>query len=163
MSSVYAEARTLAKELYARERRVGAFADCAYKHVVEAIDFDAIYRFEQILIGLLGEVGIHDEDGELAETIIRDAIVRAANDPDRDISDVPFGITKAEAAAVAFDPSCPICVLEAARPPESEAPDHVDGECECCDMMARDWRAEHAEALARAGLAPRSPARAAPS
>lgn len=163
MSSVYTEARTLAKELYARERKIGALADCVYNHVFDAIDFDAISRFQQILCGLLDEVGIQDEDGELAETIIRDSIVRAASDPQRHIRRVPFGITKAEEAAVEFDPGCPLCVLEAARPPQSDTPEHVDGECECCDMMAREWRAEHAEVLARAGVGPRLPARSAPS
>ena len=162
MSGAYDEARRLAKELYARERKIGALVDCAYDHVFDAIDFDAMFRFEHILIGLLGELGIEDSNGDLAETIVRDAIVRAASDPDRHVSHVPFGISKAEAAAAAFDPECPLCVLEAARPAEPE-PDHLEGECTCCDMMARDWRAENAEALARAGLVPRLPARSAPS
>jgi hypothetical protein len=67
---------------------------------------------------------------------------------------VPFGITKAEEKAAAFDAGCPFCVLEAARPELGDADEHVDGECACCDMMARDWRAQHAEELARAGLGP---------
>jgi hypothetical protein len=159
---VYEEARRLTRDLYASEDKLRAIADCVYNHVVGAIDFDAMYRFEQILHGLLDEVGIQD-DGDLAEMIVRDAIVRAASDPDRHVSHVPFGITRAEEAAVAFDPGCPLCVLEAARPPEAEAPDHVEGECECCDMMAREWRVEHADALARAGLGPGLPARSAPS
>ena len=164
MSSVYAQVRKLARELYATEAKIGAITECMYRHVFDAIDFDAIFRLEQTLWGLLSEVGIEDDVGDLADKIIRDAIVRAANDPDRNVSDVPFGITKAEAAAVAFDPGCPFCVLEAAEPPVSDANDHTDcDDCPLCQDMAREWRAENAQALARAGVGPRLPARSAPS
>jgi hypothetical protein len=163
VSSEYTEAIRLAKEMYAEDGNINSLAECIYNHVFDAIDFEAMYRFEQVLWCLLPELGIEDEDGEVAEKLVREAIVRAASDPDRHVSHVPPGVTKAEAMAAAFDDGCPLCVLEAARSPQADTPDHVDGECECCDMIARDWRAEHAEVLARAGLGPRLPARPAPS
>lgn len=163
MTALYDRVRVLSRALYAEPKALGAIGDALYNHVMELLDCDALSRLEQELWSVLDLAGIEDEDGAIATKMIRDAILRLADDPMRHVSDVPYGITKAEAKAAAFDDGCPFCVIEAARPPDVVADDHVEGECECCDMMAREWRAEHADALARAGLAPRRPARAAPS
>lgn len=123
-----------------------------YNHVLEAIDFGALYTFEQLLWSLLPEQGVDDEDGEIASTMIRDAIIKAASDPMRNVSTVPYGVTKEEEKAVAFDENCFFCVYEAANPSEDDT--YQDGECGCCDAMARDWREEHAHVLSRRGVRP---------
>ena len=163
MTALYDRVRTLSRALYAEPAKLGAVADALYNHVLEAIDFDALSDLEQTLWSVLGAAGIEDKIGDLSTRMMREALLRIADDPDRNVTTVPSGITKAEAKAAAFDDGCPFCVSEAARPPPPEMPDHVAGECECCDMMARDWRAEHADALARAGLGSRFPADSAPS
>lgn len=122
-------------------------------HVLEAIDFEVIDMFEQLLWSLLPELGVHDEDGEIAAKMIKDAITQAAEDPMRKISDVPFGITREEAKAVAFDDGCLFCVYEA-KNPRAQDDGYVDGECACCDLMARDWRKQHAEVLNQRGIRP---------
>lgn len=163
MTNLYDQVRTLSRALYAKPAQLGAVADALYDHVLEAIDLDALSNVEQMLWSVLGAAGVVDDTGDLAARMMRDAILRLANDAGRNISSVPPGVTKAEAKAVAFDDGCPFCVLEAAQPAPSEATDHVEDECECCDLMAREWRAENSEALARAGLGSRLPARSAPS
>ena len=163
MTALYDRIRTLSRALYAEPAKLGAVADALYNHVLEAIDFSALSDVEQMLWSVLDAAGIEDEAGDLSARMMREAFLRIANDPARNITTVPFGITKEEAKAAAFDDGCPFCVMEAARPPRSETSDHVEGECACCDMMASEWRAEHADALARAGLGSRRPARAAPS
>lgn len=163
MSGLYNHVRTLSRALYAEPKGIGAIADAFYNHVVEALDLGALDALEQELWSVLDSAGIDDETGAISSKIVRDAIIRLADDPMRHISTVPYGITKAEAKAAAFDDGCPFCVLEAARPAPSPEDEHVEGDCDCCDMLAREWRAEHADALARAGLAPPSHARTAPS
>lgn len=159
----------LSKALHAETNSDQAIADALYNHVREAVDLDALFNLEQLLWCVLGAVRGEDDDddddadciADVAARMIRDALVRLADDGARYFSDVPYGVTKDEAKAVAYDDGCPFCVMEAARP--VPLPEHVEGECECCDLVARDWRQAHAEILARAGLAPRVPARAAPS
>jgi hypothetical protein len=123
-----------------------------YNHVFQTIDFGAIYMFEQMLWSLLPELGIRDEEGEVAATMIRDAIIKAASDPMRNISDVPYGITKEEEKAVNFEEDCFFCVYEAKNPRENDA--YVDGECACCDSVAQDWREQHADVLKKHGVPP---------
>ena len=122
-------------------------SECVYNHVFDAIDFAAIFTIEQMLCCLLDQRGIHDDDGEIAERLIREAIIRAASDPMRNISDVPPGITKLEAKAVRFDEGCPLCVLAIV---EHEP-------CSCCDELARKWREQHAATLNKRGVAPPTP------
>lgn len=163
MSALADRITALSRALYAEPKGLGAIADAFYNHVLEALDLAALDGLEQELWSVLDAAGIHDEVGDISSKIVRDAIIRLADDPMRHISTVPYGITKAEAKAAAFDDGCPFCVLEAARPAPSPEDEHALGDCDCCDMLARDWRAEHAEALARAGIAPPSHARTAPS
>ncbi len=124
-----------------------------YNHVFQAIDFGPLHVFEQLLWSLLPELGVPDEDGEIATGMIRDAIIKAASDPMRNISDVPYGITKEEEKAVSFDDGCFFCVYEA-RNPRCEDDGYADGECACCDMVAREWRKEHADVLNKHGVGP---------
>ncbi len=165
MTALYDRVRTLSRALYAEPAKLGAVADALYNHVLDSIDLDALSRLDQMLWSVLDAAGIDDEDGELSSRLMRDAIIRLAHGGDRFVSHVPFGISKAEAKAAAFDDGCPFCVLDAAQPPPPppDSSDHVEGECACCDMMASEWRAQNADALARAGLGSRIPARSTPS
>ena len=133
-----------------------ALAEQLYGHVVECIDFDALFGLEQMLWSLVEKAGLGklDDEGDLSKAMIRRCLVRAAFDPNTAFTDVPFGITKEEAKAANFDPECPFCRYEdeqarTARPAEH---DHEDECCSLCDNMAAAWRKEHAEALRRRGL-----------
>ncbi len=120
-----------------------ALVEQVYEHVIDAIDFTALYQLEQRLWSLVDEApGEHT-----AQQLITDALSRVANDERRYCSFVPPGITKAEEKAASFDEDCPLCRMDAHSPPEPEH-DH-EGECSLCDDMAREWRAENAEALRR--------------
>lgn len=141
----------------AGSRELTALEGHLYKHVVECIDFDKLFGLEQLLWHLVDEVGHGrlDEDAGLSQWMIRRAIVRAAHDPSTTCSDVPYGITKEEERAARFDAACPFCLYEAEHPSEDgDEHDHDDDDepCPLCDDMAREWRAQHADALRRRGL-----------
>lgn len=136
----------LAKVLGGRPVDRAALAEQVYEHVIDAIDFTALYQLEQMLWSLLDE----RPDDRTSQQLITDALSRVASDERRYCSFVPPGITKAEEKAATYDDDCPLCRMEAASPHE---PEHEhEGECELCDSMARDWRAENAEALQRFAL-----------
>ena len=127
---------------------VEALRECLYNHVMEAIDWGKIDGYEQMLWSLLPQLGVEDDDGEAAEAMIRECVVRAASDPMRNLSDVPFGVTEAERRAVEYDDGCVFCRANAASCGDDE---HVD-DCPCCADMAADWRAKHQAVLRKAGL-----------
>jgi len=150
------EAPSAAIETALAERKdLAALEEQLYEHVVDCIDFDALFGLEQLLWHLVDQLGLGrlDEEDGLSKQLIRRALVRAAYDPTTSFSDVPYGITKAEAKAARFDPECPFCQYEDEHPPEQEAEhDHEGESCSLCDEMAAAWREEHAEALRRRGL-----------
>ena len=123
-----------------------------YKHVVDCIDFDALFGLEQMLwhaVDKLGHGALDNQVG-LSHRLIQRTLTRAAHDPGNTFKDVPYGITKAEQRAVRFDRDCEFCeyaeqVAEDAS--EKSEHDHGDDECPLCDDMAREWRAEHADKL----------------
>ena len=121
--------------------------ECLYNHVMDAIDWSKLYGYEQMLWSLLPELGVKDDEGEAAETMIRECVVRAASDPMRMISDVPFGITDAERRAVEYDDGCVFCRADAV----ASKHEHVD-DCPCCADMAADWREKHQAVLRKAKL-----------
>jgi len=134
-----------------------------YGHVVDCIDFGALFGLEQLLWHLVDELGLGtlDDSGDLSKALIRRAIVRAANDPLTAMSDVPYGISKDEERAAKFDEACPFCQYEAEHPPQDEGDgehDHDEEPCQLCDEMARAWRAKHADALRRRGCLPQNAA-----
>lgn len=135
---------------------LAALEEQLYGHVLDCIDFDAINGLEQLLWHLVDKLGLGDLDLEdrLSTWLIRRAIVRAAYDPATTFSDVPYGITKAEAKAVRFDPDCPFCRYEDEHPREAEEDEHAhdDDPCALCDDMARAWRVQHADKLRSRGL-----------
>jgi hypothetical protein len=67
------------------------------------------------------------------------------HDEERSISSVPHGISRADVLAAFFDEGCPFCEGKVDVVEESEP----DEDCECCAMLVREWRAEHADALRR--------------
>lgn len=125
-----------------------ALRECLYNHVMDAIDWDRVHRYEQMLWSLLPELGVDDDEGEKAEAMIRECVVRAASDPMRTVSEVPFGITDAERRAVEYDDGCVFCRADTVAGNDGE---HVD-DCPCCMDMAADWRAKHEAVLRKAGL-----------
>jgi hypothetical protein len=134
---------------------LAALEEQLYGHVLDCIDFDALNGLEQLLWHLVDKLGLGDLDLEdhLSSWLIRRAIVRAAYDPATSFTDVPYGITKAEAKAARFDPECPFCRYEDEHPrEEDDEHEHDDDSCSLCDDMAREWREKHAAALRRAGL-----------
>lgn len=155
------EAPSAAVEAALTERKdVAALEEQLYEHVVDCIDFDALFGLEQLLWHLVDKLGLGrlDEDEGLSKQLIRRALVRAAYDPTTAFSDVPFGITREEEKAAKFDPECPFCRYEdeQARTAKDREHDHEDDHedecCPLCDDMAAAWRKQHAEALRRRGL-----------
>lgn len=132
-----------------------------YGHVLAAVDLDKLSGLEQLLWMLFDDLAIDDALAlDLTKQLIASALARVAQDPDRHMASVPYGVTKEEAAAVAFDDACLFCRAEAAadqRAAERAAAgdaDEPDEPCACCDELVRAWRAEHAEVLAKHGLGP---------
>lgn len=134
-----------------------------YGHVLEVIDWDALQAIDEYLYALVRKCNVSEELAlDLSNQLIERALHRAAYDPIRfGMTSIPFGITEEERRAVAFDDTCPFCKFEkklaeqaakdAANPRPPPPPDEC---CPLCDDMAAEWREEHAEALARAGLSP---------
>jgi hypothetical protein len=143
----------LDRALFLHDKRLVELEQRLYGHVFDAVDVGKLCGLEQMLWFLLDELDIPDDlQGDLARLMIARALARVGEDAQRSFSTVPFGITKEEAAAVAFDDACPFCKVEAqdhARRAESPDEDADDDDCPCCNDLARQWREEHAEALAR--------------
>lgn len=137
----------------AERKDLAALEEQLYEHVVDCIDFDALFGLEQLLWHLVDKLGLGrlDEESGLSKQLIRRALVRAAYDPSTAFSDVPFGITKDEEKAVKFDAECPFCQYEAEHPRDEEKAAEEEC-CPLCDDMAAEWRAQHAEVLKRRGL-----------
>lgn len=160
--------RELDRPTFTQHARLRALEEQLYGHVLEAIDFDALAGLEQVLFEILTRrMRIGTELAlDLTTVIIERALVRASEDAAR-YTDCgpPPGITEAERKAVAFDASCPFCRVAAERDRErgatsatgSDTHGFADEPCECCEMVAEQWRDEHREVLAKAGLAPAAP------
>jgi hypothetical protein len=144
-------------------RRVADLEEQLYRHVYDAIDFDALYRFEQLLWGLIDQRKIPDEMGELAKELIVDAVIQAVRDPASYFPvRPPPGITEAEENAAEFDETCPFCHMETEHAAYEASPAGraatAAWEAEEADLVelfassAKQWRERHAEALKRAGL-----------
>jgi hypothetical protein len=130
-----------------------------YGHVIEAVDWDALANLEQFLFELLSKRNIGQSLAfDISKQMIEHSLRSAASDRMLGCDSVPFGITDEERRAVELDEDCPFCQFEvqlakqrakdAARPPIEEEC------CPLCDDMAAEWREEHAEILAKAGIEP---------
>jgi len=135
-----------------RSPELSALEDRLYKHVVDCIDFDALFGLEQMLwyaVDKLGHGALDNEAG-LSHRLIQRTLTRAAHDPANTFKEVPLGITKAEQRAVRFDHECELCeYAEQVADDASEESEHDHGgdECSLCDELAREWRAQHADEL----------------
>lgn len=152
-----ADEEDLAAPFFSSDEKLVELERRLYAHVLEAIDFDAVSSLEQHVCMLLADE--HDVPQQLAydlaAKVIEQALQRAALDPIRycDVGPPP-GITEAERRAVAFEADCPFCQFDAQQArAAAEGKLQNDEPCACCDMMAEDWRQEHADVLAKAGLA----------
>jgi hypothetical protein len=97
-------------------RSLGDLEDQLSRHIHDAIDFAALYRFEQLLWGLIDRRNIPDEMRELARELIVDAVIQAVRDPASYFPvRPPRGISETEEKAAAFDENCPFCTMEAER------------------------------------------------
>ena len=137
----------------ARSAELGALEARLYKHVVDCIDFDALFGLEQVLwfaVERLGHGALDNETG-LSHRLIERALVRAAHDPHNTFSEVPLGITTAERRAARYDAECPFCEIddEAAEDASAARHDHERGgeSCPLCEDAAREWRTQHADEL----------------
>lgn len=153
---------------------LGQLEDQLVEHVRAAIDFQRLAGFEQHAFELL----VRDEELpeplalDLSQLLVRQALEAVIRHPMHATS-VPFGVSKAEQFAAAFEDDCPFCALEAEvraraveqgrnpdRPYDDDDGDDNDGDdddhdddCPCCAMLVAEWRAENADALRRFGLA----------
>jgi hypothetical protein len=136
----HAKLKQLERQLFAHAREVG--------------DLRNLSAMEQVLYCVLSD----EIDEELALDLSRVLVIRAVehvlHDPERDITSVPHGISRAERMAAFFEEGCPFCEARVDRVEEIEDVD----DCECCTMLVREWRAKHADALHRYS---RPPSRAA--
>lgn len=116
-----------------------------FAHVLELGNLRNLSGLEQVLYEVLSDT-IDDELAmDLSRIMVAQAVEDVVRDPLRDMSSVPHGISRAERFAAFFEKGCPFCESRVdLSPVEDEA---IDDDCECCAMMVRDWRAEHAEAL----------------
>jgi hypothetical protein len=136
----------------AKSPELTALEERLYKHVVDCIDFDALFGLEQLLWYAVDQLGHGklDLDAGLSHRLIQRALTHAAHDPANTFKDVPVGVTKAERRAVRFDPECQFCEYEDEHAvdatPEPEH-DHGGDACALCDAMAHEWRTAHADKL----------------
>lgn len=126
------------KELEQLERQL-------YMHVRELGDLRNLGGLEQVLYEELTDKFECDLALDLSRIMVAQAVEDVVRDPLRDITNVPHGISRAERFAAFFEKDCPFCESRVDLSPVSEEP--IDDDCECCAMMVRDWRAEHADAL----------------
>jgi hypothetical protein len=115
-----------------------------FAHVRELGDLRRLSGLEQVLYCVLVDFIDEHLALDLSRMLVTQAVERVIHDPERDISSVPHGISRAERFAAFFEPGCPFCEAKVDLvEPEPEP----DDDCECCAMLVREWRAEHADAL----------------
>jgi hypothetical protein len=136
-------------------------ADRVYGHMLRVIDLDRLFAIEQCVWSELSRLGIHDEDGGVATTLLAEALHRVGHTPDRYVNMIPDGITPDEVMAAEYDDDCVMCLDEAAdfeyRRSGRKCQDlHRDAEDKdfrrLMERAASSWRQQHAEALRRFGL-----------
>ncbi len=154
-----ARRRRLDREVFGSHMTLGELEHQLYGHVLDAIDFGALGGLEQHLYGLLCDMELDDDLAlDLSKLVISRALERAVEDNARYCNfGAPDGVPEAEAKAVAFEESCPFCVLDAeeAKYLAEHPPGEEHGEsCACCEDMVRMWRDQHADTLRKHGLYP---------
>lgn len=117
-----------------------------FMHVRELGDLRNLAGLEQVLYCVLAEQMNDDLAMDLSRVMVMHAVEDVVRDPLRGITSVPHGISRAERFAAYFEEGCPFCRSKVDLQPVEEEP---DDDCECCAMLVREWRAEHAQALRR--------------
>jgi len=120
-----------------------------FAHVRELGDLSALSGLEEMLYCVLVDTLDEDLALDLSRILVTHAVERVIHDPERDISSVPHGISRAERFAAFFEEGCPFCEAKFDVAP----PEPPDDDCACCAMVVREWRAQHADALRRFGRA----------
>ena len=146
----------LDRALFVHDNKLRRLEEQLFGHVLAAIDFDRLGQLETSLFGVLADAGMAEDHAlDVSAQLVDRALVRMIDDEARRMDfGPPHGITEAERRAVAYDEGCPICVedRQVAEQRERDGPPVGDEPCPCCDDLARQWRVEHAQTLARAGL-----------
>lgn len=115
-----------------------------FAHIRELGDLRNLSGLEQVLYCVLADELDDDLALDLSRILVTQAVERVLHDPLRDVTSVPHGISRAERFAAFFEEGCPFCKAKVdLAPPDPE----VDDDCSCCDMLVRNWRAKHADAL----------------
>jgi hypothetical protein len=147
---------TLKASLEAREK-IEHVRERLYGHVRRLIDGEALFSLEQVLWSVVDRAGVHDDESELTNALLAEALASIAYDPERNISTTPRGITDEEIVAAEYDETCELChhdLEEAKQRRAGNTEDAVDSEILAMHAeAATHWREEHAVALARFGLA----------
>jgi hypothetical protein len=133
-------------------------ADRIYGHVLRIVDLDRLYQLEQCVWSELDRLRIDDENGDLATSLLAEALHRVGCEPERQYKSVPDGITEEEQLAAGFDEACLMCLHEAAdleyrmsgRRSEDLSQLAEDKEWRALEAhAAKAWRAKHAAELRR--------------
>ncbi len=124
-----------------------------FAHVLELGDLRNLSGLEQVLYEVLSDDIDDPLAMDLSRIMVEQAVEDVVRDPLRNVSNVPHGISRAERFAAYFEQDCPFCESRVDLSPLSD--EEIDEDGECCTMLAREWRAEHAEAL-RAFRAPKA-------
>ncbi len=116
-----------------------------FAHVLELGNLRNLSGLEQVLYEVLSDEIDEELAMDLSRIMVAQAVEDVVRDPLRDMSSVPHGISRAERFAAFFEKDCPFCESRVDLSPVEDEP--VEDDCECCAMMVRDWRKEHAAAL----------------
>ena len=117
-----------------------------FAHVRELGDLRTLSGLEQVVYCVLAAELDEDLALDLSRILVTHAVERVIHDPDRDVSSVPHGISRAERFAAFFEEGCPLCESKVDLAPAEPEP---DDDCACCAMLVREWRAQHPDALRR--------------
>jgi hypothetical protein len=156
------EAQLSSLDVTAEQRAgVSELADRLYGHVLRLVDLDRLYQLEQCLWSELGRQRIHDEMGDLATSLLAEALHRVGHAPERHAKTTPVGISPDEVIAAEYDDACLMC-----RNDVADMEYRHSGRC--CEDLARNaedkewlqlvkdaakrWRADNATSLRRFGL-----------
>ncbi len=119
-----------------------------FAHIRELGDLRKLSAMEEVLYCVLSDEIDENLALDLSQIMVTQAAERVIRDHARDFTSVPHGISRAERFAAFFEPDCPFCKAKIDLAPAEPEP---DDDCSCCEMLVREWRAQHADALRRFG------------
>ncbi len=130
---------------FRQHRKLETLERQLFAHVLELGNLRNLSGLEQVLYEVLSDELGDELAMDLSRIMVAQAVEDVVRDPLRDMSSVPHGISRAERFAAFFEKDCPFCESRVDLSPVED--EQVDDDCECCAMMVRDWRKEHAAAL----------------